>query len=312
MAAWPYPTPAVITAQPAFQLPDEFRTMGMTEHIMNQKRGHSVHSFLEGPIIVPGTNTLYCVDIPYGRIFAVDLTTGEWKLVVQYDGEPNGLAWHPTRKQIIIADFKNGILALDPVTAVMTPVITRFNGERFKGPNDVIVSGNGSIFFTDQGMTGLQDPTGRVYRLSPDGRVDVLIRNGPSPNGLVLNAKEDTLFIAMTRDNGVWCLPIYPDGSAQRTGRFSSYFGVGGPDGMTTDSEGNIFVCHSTLGAIFVHRPNGEPLAQIKTSQGCNSTNITWGGDDMKKLYITESESGNILTVDWHCRGWLGKIYEDQ
>jgi gluconolactonase len=71
-------------------------------------------------------------------------------------------------------------------------------------------------------MTGLQDPTGRVFRLHMDGRVDVLLRNCPSPNGLVVNKAETGSFVAMTRDNSVWHAPLYPDGSVQRTVRFSS------------------------------------------------------------------------------------------
>ncbi|KAL1617088.1 hypothetical protein SLS56_011161 [Neofusicoccum ribis] len=220
--------------------------MGLSEHSKNQKRGRPLDSFLEGPMIVDNT-TLYLTDIPYGRIFALDLASKNWSLVLQYDGEPNGLAWHPHRKQLIIADFKLGILGLDPQTKEITPIMERFNGERLKGPNDVVVSRDGSIFFTDQGMSGLQDPSGRVYRLQPDGRVDILLRNCPSPNGLVLDRTETSLFVAMTRDNSIWHAPLYPDGSVQRTGRFSSYYGLGGPDGMTTDEEGNVFVAHSTL-----------------------------------------------------------------
>ena len=246
---------------------------------------------------------LYLTDIPYGRIFSVDLETMTWTLEIQYDGEPNGLAWHEKRQQLIIADFKQGILALDPYTKEMTTIMDRFNGERLKGPNDLIVHQDGSIIFTDQGMSGLQDPTGRVYRLHENGRVDVLLRNCPSPNGLVMDASQTSLFIAMTRDNSVWLAPLYPDGSVQRTGRFASYFGVGGPDGMAVDEEGNIFVAHSTLGTIFVHRKDGTPLATISTKHvGHGTTNLTWGRNG-STLFIVESQSGTVLTLDWHCKG---------
>ncbi|MGN5354138.1 hypothetical protein ACQ4P5_19195 [Ralstonia sp. L16] len=57
------------------------------------------------------------------------------------------------------------------------------------------------MYFTDQGQTGLHDPTGRVYRLCTDGRLDCLLANGPSPNGLVLTPDESALFVAMTGDN---------------------------------------------------------------------------------------------------------------
>lgn len=301
LSAWFQPPPT-LTPELFASLPSSCRTRGTSEHSRNQKRGRLLDSFLEGPVV--RGNTLYLTDIPYGRVFAVDLTTKAWTTLVQYDGEPNGLAWHPQRGRLIIADFKQGILALDLESKKVSTIMDRFNGERLKGPNDLVIAANGDIIFTDQGMSGLQDPSGRVYRVSMEERVDVLLRNCPSPNGLVLDSTALNLFVAMTRDNSIWLAPLYPDGSVQRTGRFSSYGGCGGPDGMVLDEEGNVFVAHSTLGAVFVHKKDGTPRALISTREfGCGSTNLTWGGEDGKTLFIVESESGSVLTLQWHCRG---------
>lgn len=293
--------PELFSALPATQR----KRQQASEHGENQKRGRLLDCFLEGPVVVE--DILYLTDIPFGRILSLDLATKVWQVIHEYDGEPNGMAWHAQRKQLIIADFKQGLLAFDISSRKLETVMARFNGERLKGPNDVVIDREGSIIFTDQGMSGLQDPTGRVFRVSADGgRVDVLLRNGVSPNGLVLNEKQDTLFVAMTRDNSVWALPLYPDGSVQRTGRFSSYFGIGGPDGMATDVEGNVLVAHSTLGSVFVHRKDGTPFRRISTTAyGSGTTNLTWGGENCSTLYIVESESGTILTLPWHCTGVL-------
>lgn len=270
-----------------------------SEHSKNQKRGRPLDSFLEGPVVVDGK--LYLVDIPYGRIFRLDLASKEWTLLIQYDGEPNGLAWHPARQELIIADFKNGILGLDIKSCKIRTIMSRFNGERLKGPNDLIVAKDGSIFFTDQGMTGLQDPSGRVYRIHENGQTNVLLSNCPSPNGLVLDQDQTSLFVAMTRDNAVWHVPLYPDGTAQRTGRFSSYYGIGGPDGLALDADSNLFVAHSSLGTVFVHRPNGEPLARLASCRENGITNLTWDSTHSSILYVVESASGSILT--WHAEG---------
>jgi gluconolactonase len=125
------------------------------------------------------------------------------------------------------------------------------------------------------------------------------------PTALFSIEHESSLFVAMTRDNAVWHIPFFQDGSVQRMGRFSSDYGIGGPDGMALDEEGNLFVAHSTLGTVFIHRPNGELMGKIKSPMGQGTTNLTWAGESFKTLYITESETGTILTVDWYCAGCL-------
>lgn len=160
-----------------------------------------------------------------------------------------------------------------------------------------------NLYFTDQGQTGLTDPTGKVYRLSPDGKLDCLIENGVSPNGLVLSPDERFLFVAMTRANQVWRLPLHADGTTTKVGCFFQSFGVSGPDGLTMDKEGNLFVCHPSLGSIFVVDKHGVPKARIASTGGLNFTNCTFGGKDNKVLFITDSIEGNIQVVEWHCSG---------
>ena len=79
----------------------------------------------------------------------------------------------------------------------------------------------------------MSDPTGLVYRLSPNGRLETLLSNGPSPNGLVLTPDErvssiltamsDTeqfLYVAMTRENSVWICPLHADGTTTKVAQF--------------------------------------------------------------------------------------------
>ena len=197
--------------------------------------------------------------------------------MIEYDGWPNGLKISP-EGHILVADYRRGIMKLDASAGRIKPVLASRNSESFRGCNDLHIAKNGDIYFTDQGQTGLHDPTGRVYRLTTSGRLDCLIDRGPSPNGLVLDPKEAVLFVAMTRDNAVWRMPFMTDGSVSKVGRFCSLFGPSGPDGMTMDSAGRLFVAHASLGHVFVFAPNGEMIARIKSCAGSTCTNVAIGG----------------------------------
>ena len=168
----------------------------------------------------------------------------------------------------------------------------------------MIVDSKGNLYFTDQGQTGITDPTGKVYRLSPEGKLDTLVENGVSPNGLVLSINERFLYVAMTRANQVWRLPLHEDGTTTKGGVFFQSFGNAGPDGLALDEEGSLFICHPSLGSVFVVDSDGLPKARIVTgTKGINLTNCCFGGPEGKTLFITDSLEGNIQTVEWHCRG---------
>jgi len=61
-----------------------------------------------------------------------------------------------------------------------------------------------------------------------------------------------------------------------KVGRFCSTFGASGPDGLTMDKAGRLFVAHASLGHVFVFAPNGEVIARIKSCAGPSCTNVDW------------------------------------
>jgi len=287
--------PKLIETKIFSAMPDEFRRKVRTEWADANRPGAATDCFIEGPSFDASGN-LYIVDIPFGRIFKVS-PDRKWSLVVEYDGWPNGLKISRDGR-ILVADYRHGIMELDARAGRMQKILTSRNSESFRGCNDLHIAGNGDIYFTDQGQTGLHDPTGRVYRLSTSGKLDCLIDTGISPNGLVLDPAEAVLFVAMTRDNAVWRMPFMKDGSVSKVGRFCSMFGPSGPDGMTMDKDGRLFVAHASLGHVFVFAPNGECIARIKSCAGQSCTNVAIGGEKRDRLYITESVTGTVLVAD--------------
>ncbi|KAI6828079.1 hypothetical protein KC367_g1864 [Hortaea werneckii] len=192
--------PPTITAKVHATLPDSLICREPSEWTGGFAGGYN-DVFLEGPTV--GTSdSVFVTDIPHGRILEVD-KQGKFTECLKYDGEPNGMAVRKDGK-FVVADYKQGMLLFDPETRTMSPLVTRWNLERFKGPNDVIVDSKENVYFTDQGQTSMTDQTGRVYRLCPDGRLDTLLTNGISPNGLVLSPDEKYLSITAQSPIDFW------------------------------------------------------------------------------------------------------------
>ena len=162
--------PRLIGTEVFSSMPDDYRRKGVrTDWADANRPGQPTDCFIEGPSFDAEGN-LYIVDIPFGRIFRI-APDGKWSLAAEYDGWPNGLKIGPDGR-ILVADYMHGIMELDVPKGRMQPVLTARNSESFKGCNDLHIASNGDVYFTDQGQTGLHDPTGRVYRLSSGGRLD--------------------------------------------------------------------------------------------------------------------------------------------
>ena len=289
----PFQNVKKIEAKPFTSLPAKFRKKRRSAWSDPNRQGATVDSFLEGPSFDRDGN-LWCVDIPFGRVFRID-PKGEWELAVQYDGWPNGLKIHKAG-WVFIADYRRGLMLLDPKSGKIDSYLATVFSEAFKGLNDLHFADNGDLYFTDQGRTGLHDPTGCVYRYTTAGRLECLINTVPGPNGLVFNVRETELFVAVTRANAVWRVPLDGSGLATRAGLYVQLFSAG-PDGLALDENGSVAVAHPGLGTVWVFSKRGEPLHQVKSCAGEMTTNLAYGGENRKTLFITESRSGQILAA---------------
>ncbi len=290
---WAEP-PARLPTRVLTRMPERFRRMQRSEWADANRAGAPVDCFLEGPCF-DAAGRLHVVDIPYGRIFRIE--GDAWTGAAEYDGWPNGLKVLPDGA-LLAADYRRGLMRIDPASGAATPLLQTVMSEGFKGLNDLTLHEDGSVLFTDQGQTGLQDPTGRVWRLHSDGRLDRLIATGPSPNGIVLNTAQTYVYVAMTRSCEVWRFLLRPDAVVAKAQCFARVPpGTSGPDGLAMDAADRLYIANPGHGCVWVVDPQGEPLYRIDSCAGRMVTNCALAPDG-QTLVITESETGSILACE--------------
>lgn len=276
------------------RMPEQHRRLQRTEWADANRAGQPVDCFLEGPCL-DAAGRLYVVDIPYGRIFRIEGDT--WAQLAEYDGWPNGLKILPNG-MLLAADYRRGLVRIDPASGATSPLLQTVMSESFKGLNDLTLHRDGSVLFTDQGQTGLQDPSGRVWRLHPDGRLDRLLATGPSPNGIVLDIGQTHAYVAMTRSCEVWRFLLRNDAVVAKAQCFARVpAGRSGPDGLAMDAADRLYICNPGHGCVWVIDPHGVLLYRIVSCAGRMVTNCVIAGDG-RTVLMTESESGSILACE--------------
>ena len=117
----------------------------------------------------------------------------------------------------------------------------------------------------------------------------------PSPNGVALSPDERVLYLAVTRGNQVWRVPLLDDGSVAKVSAFFTSYGPSGPDGLAVDTTGRVIVANPGLGVAWVLNTKAEPEVVLRSVAGASLTNVAFGGADRKTVYCTESVSGSVL-----------------
>ena len=252
--------------------------------------GRKLDGFLEGPVMGPD-GTLYMTDIPFGRILSF-APTGSWSVVAEYDGWPNGMKLSDAG--FLVADHKRGLLEIGREGSVRV-IVDGFEGAPFHGLNDLTVAHNGDIWFTDQGMSGLDAPFGRLFRYS-NGLLTMAMGGIPSPNGLVFSEDETVIYLAVTRDNAIWRLPLGEDGNIRKAGRFIQLSGGVGPDGLARGPDGDLMVVHAGLG-VWRFGANGLPRTFWHDPDFTYPTNLAADPRKPGWYLVTESLTCSVLCV---------------
>ncbi|GAA5234222.1 SMP-30/gluconolactonase/LRE family protein [Verticiella sediminum] len=283
--------PPAVTAEVYARIPAELWKAGRREGI------------LEGPVFDADGN-LYVVNVPHGQIFRIT-PQRVVELVLEYDGEPNGLKLDQ-QGRLFIADHRQGLLKLDPASGRLDTVLARGQYEPFRGLNDLCFNRAGDLFFTDQGESDLRRPDGRLWVLRADGRLELLLDAVPSPNGLVVTPDDRFLYLAVTRANAVWRVPLRRAGGVGRVGAWIQLSGGVGPDGLTLDAHNRLYVAHAGMGSVWVFDERGRPALEVCSPEGNLVTNVVLGGPDERSLYITLADTHTVLKADLK-RAGLGR-----
>jgi len=207
----------------------------------------------------------------------------------------NGLAFDPKGRLVLCQHGDRRVSRLEDGRFV--PLAEKFEGKRFNSPNDLVIAGDGAIYFTDPpyGLPKTFEDPGReigwngVYRLAPDGRVSVLVKDLKAPNGIGLSPDGRTLYVGQSDGDRpvVMAYDLAKDGGVSNGRVFFDTLplrknGPGAPDGLKVDREGNVFT--TGPGGVLVLTPKGEYLGTIVT--GVPTANCGFG-DDGSTLYLT-------------------------
>ena len=280
--------------------------------------------FPEGPIAMPD-GSIIVVEIQRGTVSRVS-PEGSIEVIATPGGGPNGAAigpdgacyicnnggfeWHERNNLVFPGDQPNDysggrIERVDLSSGEVNVLYTECNGNPLRGPNDIVFDRQGGFWFTDHGKNRPRDKdrTG-VYYATIDGQhIREVIFPMEAPNGIGLSPAEDQLYVAETPTGRLWSFDISEpgviDGARRMLAQIPDYHMF---DSLAVDAEGNICVATLITGGITVHSPDGE-RAQLIEMPDILTTNICFGGEDLKTAYITLSSTGSLVSIPWHCAG---------
>jgi gluconolactonase len=251
-------------------------------------------TFTEGPVW-RGSELLFS-DIPNKRIVRWRRLPEGPELTTYATGMSNGLTLDRDG-QVLAAGHDGRQVNRIAADGTRTVLAEQFQGKRLNSPNDIVVKSDGAIYFTDppyaiqpstpgmprpanwwtDAIPGKEQPCNGVYRLAPDGTLDLLVDDFALPNGLAFSPDESLLYIDDSAHKHIRVFDVRPDGTLgnSRVVLDMASDEPGVPDGLKVDLQGNVFC--TGPGGVWVCRPNGELLGRIILPE--LPANLAWGED---------------------------------
>ncbi len=250
-------------------------------------------TFVEGPVWHPD-GFYYFSDIPGDRIHTVT-PNGTVTTHREPSGHSNGLTLDQAGRLLACEHGNRRVSAADAEGQVATLVDT-FEGKRLNSPNDLVVHSSGAVYFTDPpyGIEASQQeqPYSGVYRLAPNGQLQLVASDFERPNGLAFSPDESVLYIDDSHHQHIRAFDVLADGTLGNGRLFADlrHESPGAPDGLKVDQQGNVYTTNA-LG-IWTHDAEGTFLGLIEMPEV--PANCAWG-EDGQTLFITARTS--VYTV---------------
>jgi gluconolactonase len=245
--------------------------------------------FGEGPYWRDAGDLVFS-DIPANRIYR--WTPGDSTSVfLEPSGHTNGISADSSGR-LILAQHDGQVARLtgDKETE---PLAGEYEGKRFNSPNDLAVRSDGSIYFTDPPY-GVEESEREldfsgVYRIHPDGEVELLTKEFARPNGIVFSPDESRLYVNDSQETLVRVYDVDADGNLSNGRLFAEPTDEdarGTTDGMEVDESGNLYT--TGPGGVWIYAPDGTLLDRIDVPG--QSTNLAFGGEARTTLFVTTDD----------------------
>ncbi len=251
--------------------------------------------FAEGPAVAPD-GSLYFTDVRGNRIHRRNGSSVE----TFYEGPEgcNGLAFDREGYLYACAGAAGAILRFTAEGAA-TRWIDQVDGQPLNRPNDLAFDARGNLFFTNPAGLGGAEPRSPVgvVRVRPD-RSAAVVATGPAyPNGIGVSPDGRYLYVNDTQGGSVvYRFPLSDDGEVG-AGEVWVRLGAGGPDGMTLAASGVVYVALNLGAKIVKLSPEGRTLGEIIFPRGSGVTNLCFGGEDWRTLYVTLATRRQLIAL---------------
>ncbi|MBK9178868.1 MAG: SMP-30/gluconolactonase/LRE family protein [Acidimicrobiales bacterium] len=198
------------------------------------------------------------------------------------------------------------IQRIDLASGVVTDLYTECHGRPLRAPNDLVFDSHGGFWFTDHGVRDdrTSDRTGIFYAQADGSGIREVIHPTDGPNGIGLSPDGATLYYAETHTGRVYRRSVVAPGEVAGAMPLDTSICLAGLpglallDSLAVDGDGNVCVATLVSGGITVISPEGDIVDFVATGD-LLTTNICFGGPDLRTAYITLSGTGQLVSTEW-------------